>query len=232
MNATDQAFILHRRPYRETSALVRFWCAQSGLITAVVKGVHGRQPDARLAQRNAWLQPFQLLDITMRGQSELKQVYNFEPADPPNRLTGQSLLAGQYLNQMLVEVLSQYEADEQLFDQYRQLLSTMESQTNNFSNRALAVELRYFEQALLTAVGFGIDWTHDLADQPIQDNRGYSFNPGAGFELFGQIQGQLILGIANAQWQVPGALSLTRWVLRQQLEWCLNKPVPSVQGTD
>lgn len=229
---TQQAYLLHRRPYRETSAIARFWVKDVGLISAVVKGVHGLASVKKKenALRNAWLQPFQLLALEISGQGDLKQVYKFEPLDAPLLFTGDLLLAGQYINQLLIRSLTKYEVEPPLFLCYQQLLQNFDFQQQTASSKKIAIELRCFEKQLLYALGFALDWVHDAEGAEIKLGRGYSFTPGTGFELFGQIHGDILHAINGQHWSHPGALSVAREVIRQQLEWCFDQPllVPSV----
>ena len=41
------AFVLHRRPYRETSYIVDFFTLQEGKISAVAKGVKNSKSDRK-----------------------------------------------------------------------------------------------------------------------------------------------------------------------------------------
>ena len=84
--AFQDAYVMRRKPFRETSTLAQFWVREIGLIDAVVKGVHGKSKTASL--QNAWLQPFQCLSIQIRGRRSLKQVYKFEPVLPKVLLRG------------------------------------------------------------------------------------------------------------------------------------------------
>ena len=159
---TDQeAFLLHRRAYGETSSIARFWVRDLGLISAVVKGVRGKAPKAVL--RNAWLQPFQPLSIQLRGRSDLKNVYQFEPSASNNVLTEECLFSGLYLNSLLLSVLEAYELEIVVFEYYEVLLQRLaeiccarncaEHQKNRNQkalNHILAQDLRQFEMQLLT----------------------------------------------------------------------------------
>ena len=63
------AFVLHRRPYRETSYIVDFFTLQEGKISAVAKGVKNSKSD-----RKSLLQPFQPLNVQLAGKSDLKNL--------------------------------------------------------------------------------------------------------------------------------------------------------------
>ena len=63
------AFLLHKRPYRETSALVELLTLEHGRVRAVAQGV--QRPGSRSRGR---LQPFTPLHVTWVGEGELKRL--------------------------------------------------------------------------------------------------------------------------------------------------------------
>jgi len=240
----EQAFLLHRQSFRETSVLATFWCENLGLVKAVVKGVHGQSQQK--AQRNAWLQPFQPLFIECLGARELKQVYKFEPAGPGFLLQRSMLMAGLYVNEITLTALNQYEPERYFFEVYRNSLEflgllsasvvTASSTQLILVNRQLAVALRQFEQQLLESIGFSIDWSQSLNGSAIQKSHGYRFKPGEGFELTTGdsatlITGDLLESVAHQQWSVPKALATARVILRQQLEFCFGRALKLPQSS-
>ncbi len=66
MQDMQRAFVLHTRPYRETSLLVDLFCEETGRLSVVVKGGRSRKGSAAL------FQPFQEIWVAYSGQSELK----------------------------------------------------------------------------------------------------------------------------------------------------------------
>lgn len=65
------AFILHSRPYKETSALMDVFTA-AGRLRAVLRGARGKLGSVA--------RPFSLLEIELRGRTELKSISRIEPA--------------------------------------------------------------------------------------------------------------------------------------------------------
>ena len=58
------AFVLHSRPYKETSALVDLLTLDEGRLRGVLRGARGKLGSVA--------RPFSVLDIELRGRSELK----------------------------------------------------------------------------------------------------------------------------------------------------------------
>ena len=58
----QKAYVIHSRPYKETSLIVTFLTEKKGKITAVAKGA--KRKNSRLSGN---LEPFQCLNIDFRG---------------------------------------------------------------------------------------------------------------------------------------------------------------------
>ena len=82
------AFILHSRPYKETSALMDV-LTPAGRLRAVLRGARGKLGSVA--------RPFSALEIELRGRGELKTISRIEPAGEFNFLQGQALFCAMYL---------------------------------------------------------------------------------------------------------------------------------------
>ena len=226
MNDFTPAFVLHRAPFQNTSALVSFWSRDYGRIKAVVKQLDASQPKQQM--RNAWLQPFQQLNVIFSGRSSLKTVYSFEPATSPLRIPTKRLGAGLYMNQLLLDLPADVLFEAEFFDVYAESLNRLSD--TKLSDFELASLLRSFEMQLLVMLGYEISWAVDTDNQAIEPESFYIFKPMAGFQRltlnrvdamdsngFEAIGGDRIQLVATGDWQQPGALSLMRWVHKQQL---------------
>lgn len=152
----EPAFVLHTRPWRETSLLVEALTVEHGRIGLVARGVRG--PKAHLL-RSA-LQPLQHIrfDAVLRG--ELAQLHAAEALDVAPRLAGDAVLAGFYLNELVLRLAPRHDPLPELFDAYAQAREGLGQ------GGALAWTLRRFERDLLGAMGFGfvLDTDGDGAD--------------------------------------------------------------------
>jgi len=81
------AFVLHRRPYQNTSLLLECFVAGCGRLPLVAKG-------AARSKLKAELQPFQPLAIDWRGRGEVKTLTGAETTDKPLALHGKRLYCG------------------------------------------------------------------------------------------------------------------------------------------
>lgn len=147
----NPSFILHRRPYRETSLLLDVFSREYGRLGMVAKGV--RRMGSR---RSGFIQPYQKLQISWSGKGELMTLTNAEPDTPSYALSGRNLLAGFYLNELLVRLLHVHEAHPELFDIYEISLSRLADRT--MEQHAV---IRIFEKHLLYNTGYGLVLDHD-----------------------------------------------------------------------
>lgn len=179
-NIEQLAFILHRRPYRETSLLVTFLTERYGKQNAIIKGVRSASKGAQAKQ--AWLQPFQGIHIRWREKASISRdligLYDFEPHSIRFPLMGESNLCGLYLNELLYRVLYPSIETTELFQAYQQSLYDL-AVAKDRNDQAWA--LRQFEFALLSELGVAFDLEMDYYRSPIVDDKRYLFHLELGF---------------------------------------------------
>ena len=91
-NSWLNAYVLHRRPYRETSFIVDFFTLELGRVSAVARGVRSAKSD-----RRSLLQPFQALRVQLSGKSDLKNLTQLESNGALRMLTGNALYCALYV---------------------------------------------------------------------------------------------------------------------------------------
>ncbi|KAF1061377.1 MAG: DNA repair protein RecO [Pseudomonas citronellolis] len=202
-----RAFVLHSRPYKETSALVDFLTPE-GRLRAVLRGARGKS--------GALARPFVPIEAEFRGRGELKTVGRLEPAGIPNLLGGEALFSGLYLNELLIRLLPAEVAHAELFEHYQATLPLLAA------GRPLEPLLRAFEWRLLDELGYGFALDHDLLGEPIAPGGVYRLQPDAGLEPVASLQpgtfhGADLLAMAEADWTAPGALAAAKRLMRQAL---------------
>ncbi|MEN1958153.1 DNA repair protein RecO [Luteimonas changyuni] len=147
----EHAYVLHARPWRETSLLVEVLCAEHGRIGLVARGVRGPK---RQALRAA-LQPMQHIrfDAFLRG--ELAQLATAEALDAAPRLQGDAMLSGFYANELILRLAPRQDPQAELYATYGELRARLGA------GEPLAWTLRRFERDLLDALGVGMDYAHE-----------------------------------------------------------------------
>lgn len=142
---TQAAYILHLRPYLETSAIVDFFTLDNGRISAVVKGI--RRPRSKL---KGVLQPFVPLQISWQGKQELKTLLHAEAVGLNGILKGNALMCGLYINELMQRQLSPFDPHPRLYVYYQYVLNEL------LSGEDIQGALRTFERRLLSETGFGL----------------------------------------------------------------------------
>jgi DNA repair protein RecO (recombination protein O) len=142
----ERAFVLHRRPYRESSAIVDLLSEQHGRVAVVVRGMQRRR--SPLA---AMCQPMQCLRVDWRGRSELKTLVQAERIGFHVALDGVRLYSLLYGNELLMRCLPPNDPCPGLFHAYYRLLQALAGSGDPEPG------LRRFELDLLEELGYALE---------------------------------------------------------------------------
>ena len=180
MNAPlHHCFLLHQRPYRETSVIVDLLTQTEGRVSLVCKGV--RSSGNKAAGLRSVLQPFARLAISWSGKSALKSLRSAEVLRSSPQFSQHQLYAALYLNELLMRLFQHGELQMDLFDEYQHAIEQL---TRVEAGNQLATEqaLRRFEFGLLATLGFEVDFHHDnLSGEAIASNKQYVYQAETGF---------------------------------------------------
>jgi len=166
-HALEAAYVLHARPYRETSLLLEVLTAGLGRVGMVARGA--RRPRASV---RGLLQPFQPLLLGWSGRGELRTLRAAEPAGPPWRLAGRALVGALHLNGLACTALAREDPHPEVFAAYDAAL-------RGLARPGAEVDgvLRRFELALLGALGYGPVLTRDVHGAPVRADGVYGYDP-------------------------------------------------------
>ncbi|EHD20533.1 MULTISPECIES: DNA repair protein RecO [Brenneria] len=172
MEGWQRAFVLHGRPYSETSLLLDLFSENDGRVRVLAKGARARRSSLK-----GCLQPFTPLLVRWSGRGEMKTLRNAEPVSLALPLSGIMLYSGLYVNELLVRVLEHETNYSALFFDYLNCLQQLASQ-----NAAPEPALRRFELALLGNLGYGVDFLHCAGSgEPVADTMTYRYREEKGF---------------------------------------------------
>ena len=168
--AKDQpAYVLHRRAFRETSAIVELLTRDYGRVAAVVRGVKGS------GRQRMSIEPFTKVEVAWRGRGQMVTVTGSE-AVQATHLKGDALFAGLYVNELLIKTLEPQEPVEAVFGAYGATLAALAHDEN------LEPALRLFEKGLLDELGYGLVFDVDVkTGLPIEAHKTYQAVDGEGF---------------------------------------------------
>ncbi|TQV64666.1 MAG: DNA repair protein RecO [Halothiobacillaceae bacterium] len=166
--AGEEGYILHARPWRDTSLLLEVILREGGR-----RGVIARGARANHRQRGR-LQPFRPLWLELAGRGELAQLRAVEEAGGMGPLSGRALACGYYLNELLMRLLPRDDPHPAIFDLYAETLARLTAGPPE------APALRRFETRLLEELGWAPDWLHCADGAPIHAEGLYHVAPESG----------------------------------------------------
>lgn len=215
-------YVLHSRPYRDTSAIITAFSAEMGKITFVAKGIRSKKNP-----KIALLQPFIPLNAQVYGKNELKNLATLESLGIAIRLTDIHLYSALYLNELLMRLLPVEVSCLELYQGYESVLQHLSDQ------QPLEPLLRDFEIGLLNELGYGVDYqTEQSTGKEIEAAYHYHFDPEQGFTYAlphqrNVIGGQAIVDIAQQVWN-QSSLKAAKYINRIALKSLLgDKPLKS-----
>ena len=210
------AYVMHSRPYRDSSALLDVFTAEYGRISLVARGMR-RQ--SRRGSGAALLQPFIPLLLSFSGRSELKTLLAIESVQGVLTLRGERMFSGMYMNELMVRLLHRNDAHPVLFSVYDQALKALAG------SAVVDTVLRRFEFSLLDELGYSFSLTIDGASGlDVQSTLWYRYDPAFGLVASGAAIDRSTTGflgadlLAMAAGEFAGAVRLpAKQLLREAL---------------
>lgn len=138
------AYLLHRRPFRETSSLLEVLTPEYGRVGLVYRG--GR----RSAGRREGVQPFSALRVSWSGRGELYTLTAIEMMKAYTVFAPTRILCGLYVNELIMGLVPRQSPGGVLYSSYERVMGSLGRVDD------MEPELRRFEVALLGAVGYGL----------------------------------------------------------------------------
>jgi DNA repair protein RecO (recombination protein O) len=161
----EPGFVLHHRPYRNSSLIVDCLTANFGRQALVAQGA--RRSETR---QRPLLQPFRRLRLSWVRRGEMGRLTQVELDRPAAELSGDALLAGFYVNELMLRLVPRGDHNDAVFSCYSSALDRLAE------SRQVARALRLFELGMLDALGFGINLERDCrSGEPILADRLYAF---------------------------------------------------------
>lgn len=214
--ALEPAYLLHHRPWSDTSRILELVTRRHGRITLFARGV--RRP------KSAWraiLQPFVPLFVSWSGRADGGTLTGAEPADPGFTMPPEHVLPAFYLNELLLRLLAHEDRQEALYDAYGAAL-------RGLAAGRVETSLRAFERVLLDELGYGPDLTREAGTATGLDaDRYYHFEPGRGVLAVresapGAWRGREVLAVARGELADAGARRAARAIYGAAIAHCLE----------
>ena len=140
----EPAYVLHRYDWSESSLILEVFTRQHGRVALVARGA--KKPSSSF---RPILLPLQPLHLAFGGDAEIRTLKSAEWQGGHVMPTGDGLLSGYYLNELLMRLLARDDPHPALFDAYATTVQLVASQSAD----TLQLALRAFELRLLRDIG-------------------------------------------------------------------------------
>ena len=166
----EPSYVLHSRPFRETSLLLEVLSRSHGRVGLVARGARG--------SKSRWknmLQPFRPLLLSWNQKGELGTLTAADQVASPPALEGEALFCGIYANELTTRFLQRQDPHPGFFEFYRTLVSRLSS------GELSQPLLRTFEAELLKSAGFGLQLDHEQgSSRELCKDGWYLYDPESG----------------------------------------------------
>jgi len=212
------AWLLHHRPYQDSSRILDVLSRDHGRLSLVARG--SRSAKSKL---KGILRPFLPLQLSWVIRSDLGTLTGAEMNGAPISLSGDSLLSAYYLNELLLNFLHRHDPQPEIFATYHATINELNA------HHDVAMVLRHFELELLRLLGYALNLDHDT-------ETGAALEPGAEYEYrveHGPVAvvsregpmvftGAELIAVAREEFADAATLKHAGRLLRQVIAWHLD----------
>ena len=172
----EPAYVLHRYDWSESSLILEVFTRHHGRIALVAKGA--KRPSSNF---RPVLLPLQPLQVTFTGEAEIRTLKAAEWMGGHVMPTGEALLSGYYVNELLLRLLARDDPHQALFDAYAAVVQVLAGDHAGAQAATHAAALRAFELLVLREAGLlpTLD-AETLTLAPLQPAARYALLPEAG----------------------------------------------------
>jgi DNA repair protein RecO (recombination protein O) len=161
----EPAWLLHHRPFRDSSQILDILSRDHGRLAVVAKG--SRSAKSRL---RGILRPFLPLQLSWVIRSDLGILTGAEMDGAPISLAGDGLLSGYYVNELILKLTHRHDPQPEIFAAYSRAIERLAG-----SNEVAAC-LRQFEIELLRLLGYALNLDQDVATrEPLIPRQQYEY---------------------------------------------------------
>ncbi|MFB2704078.1 DNA repair protein RecO [Marinobacter shengliensis] len=224
----EPAYVIHRRPWRETALLVDLFTLNHGRMSLVARGANSAKSPLK-----AQLQPFQPLMVDWTGKSDLKTLVQLEVRSAPLLSQTRALYSGLYINEVLQRILPVADPHPTLFASYIESLQALAALAAKTDVEPI---LRHFERAFAGALGYDFAWDEATdTGLPVVAGGYYGYDPVQGIVSASatgvrlqQIPGEALLALADGDFTGELPRRTAKRIMRVLVDYLLQgKPLHS-----
>jgi len=213
------AFILHHRPFRDTSQILDLISRDHGKLAVVARGSRGAR-----SKLKGILRPFMPLSVSWVIKSDLGTLTGAEVGGAPLSLTGDALLSGYYVNELILHFLHRHDPQPDIFDAYGHTIEALAETGNDVS-----VCLRRFEIELLRQIGYALNLDHEHGShKALEPQQHYEYRPEQGAVVVGRddgaqvFTGEMLAAIGEQRFEDEEVLRSASRLLRNVISFHLG----------
>jgi len=213
------AFILHHRPFRDTSQILDVISHDHGKLAVVAKGSRGAR-----SRLKGILRPFMPLSVSWVMKSDLGTLTGAEILGGPLRLSGDALLSGFYVNELILHFLHRHDPQPAVFDAYGQTIRALAS-----ADVDIAPCLRRFEVELLRQIGYALNLDREYgSNKNLDADQYYEYRVEQGPVAVSRTEGPLVfngdmlIAISQQRFEEPNVLRAANRLLRDVISFHLG----------
>ena len=218
----EPAYLLHKRPYRDSSTLIEVLTPSYGRVGLVHRG--GR----RLGKTGTDIQLFCELSLSWSGRGELFTLTKSDITLISGIREPKHQLCGLYMNELILGLTPRLLPSETLFQCYKSAIFLLTNATS------LELELRRFEMELLNTAGYGLQLEHEaITGEAINPDSYYYYDCEFGPIVCNDdrqqsncVSGQTLIALSSLNMHDRRALREAKQLLREVIDHYLQgKPV-------
>lgn len=187
----EPSFIIHSRPYRETSTLVYALTEQHGVVHMICRG-------AKKKGRNS-IQPFSKMLLSWSGRGELVTMTKMEIEYSKYTQDFRAQVQCFYLHELIIKLMPRLSPSPELYQLYEDTLTKMSADPTREDT------LRFFEMQLLDIIGHPLQLDFECqTETAIDENTYYLYEPDVGPIVFKDkawrwnlVEGKLLHALAS-----------------------------------
>lgn len=212
------AWVLHHRPFRDSSRILDVLTRDHGRFAVVARG--SRSGRSKL---KGILRPFLPLRLSWVIRTDMGTLTGAELNGPPLSLSGDALLSGYYVNELILRLMHRHDPQPEIYSVYESAIRALNGSGD------VAPVLRRFELDTLALLGYALNLDHDTrTGQTLEPEQTYEYRVEQGPVGVDSRQGPLVfsgqelLAVARGEFSNPAVLSVAGRLLRQVIDWHLG----------
>lgn len=212
------AWLLHHRPFRDSSQILDVLTRDHGRLSIVARGSRGAKSRLR-----GLLRPFLPLSLSWYSRSDMGTLTGAELNGAPISLGGEALMAAYYLNELIINLLHRHDPQPEMFSLYGNTLRQL------LGSEQVVAGLREFELDLLSLLGYGVVLDRESeTGAELQSNQHYEYRLGVGPVLVREQHGDMVFlggelaAVGRREFAGAGTLRCANRLLRQVIAYHLN----------